>query len=123
MVCAHNGWNPYADEVKQLPSFYWIMAFFFSRLKIFQEWEGLYKSNAELIGMLTHPEIYEVYRKQLDASKKGGSREIHSGDKTYTEANAHLDPILGLVDKDGKVIIPKDEMDKMQEAEGIALGF
>lgn len=113
----HNRWNPYSDEVKNIPNIYWILALNFIQMGIRHEWEGLLKPQAELIGQISNPEVFSVYRKEM--KKKERLKTTESGKSYYKTtkdgfegggvANAHYDPNKGLVDENGQVIIPADQ--------------
>jgi hypothetical protein len=127
----YNRWNPYSEEVKSIPSVYWIIAFNFIQVKSSQDWENNMLPHAELIGQLTHPEIYTEYRKFVDKKKKEDS--LKKGESYYKEtrngfsgggsSNAHYDPTIGLVDEEGRVIVPKDEYEQMTGIAGIAVSY
>jgi len=114
LVCAMNGWNPYAEDVRMLPDAYWLLSFQFVKVKLRKIWDNLYEPSSELVGYLTHPEIYKIYadhkakKKQLEET---GRARI--GDAEYIQANAKYIPKVGIVDLNtNKVLIPEDKMKK-----------
>jgi hypothetical protein len=48
-VCLHNRWNPYTDEIKQIPTHYWLMAFYMLRQQPMLDWKNAFEPQAELI--------------------------------------------------------------------------
>ena len=127
----NNKWNPYSEEIKNMPAIYWAMAFQFLQIQKKHEWENTYLPLAEMIGQLTHPEIYKEYRKVKDRydklKDKGEGADFYKETATGTEgggvANAHYDPNLGLVDNDGKVIVPKENYENALGLDGVAISY
>jgi len=131
-VCLYNHWNPYSSEVNSIPSLYWALAFNFIQVEKRNQWETHIMPHAELVGQLTHPEIYKEYivwkereKRQKAFEKKGGDyyKEDRDGLVGASTANAYYDPMRGLVDTDGTVIIPKEKYEKMIGIDGIAVSW
>ena len=126
-VCSYNKWNPFSEEVKEIPDFYWLMSFQMIRLELKTKWEEFYKPTAELSASITKPENYKAYREYQDKvaqqKKKGASVDTKVGDAHYATSNAHYDPTKGLVDGEGNILIPKDRFEKMSGFDGIALSI
>jgi hypothetical protein len=130
-VCMENKWNPYSEEVKSIPPVYWVLAFHFLQVKTRNTWENVLLPHAEAIGQLTHPEIYREYDKIK--KNRGKLDNTNPGDSYYNEgtwgvsgggvSNAHYDPTKGLVDADGKVLIPNEEYLGMIGLDGVAVSF
>jgi len=130
-VCMYNKWNPYSEEINSIPPIYWILAFNFIQTKSKYDWEHVTKPHAELIGQLTHPEIYTEYKKIMDRKDKKDSLEkgkdfyekTRDGIAGGGSANAIYDPKRGLVDEDGNIIISKDKYEEMTGIAGIAISY
>jgi len=130
-VCMHNKWNPYSDEVKNIPFIYWIVAFNFLQVQQRHTWNNFFLPQAELVGQLTHPEIYKEYDREKRKQEKLNT--IKEGEDFYEEtargiegggvATVRYDPIRGLVDAEGKIIIPKEKYDEMLGLDGIAISL
>lgn len=114
-----------------MPQIYWALAFNFLQIQKTHDWENIHLPTAEMIGQLTHPEIYVEYQKVKERRKKlkdsGGGKDyyeetldgVHGGGV----ANAHYDPNLGLVDGERKVIIPKENYDSILGLDGVAVSW
>jgi len=125
-ICALNGWNPYSDEVMKLPYSYWLIAFRTHSYKLHEQWEELVLPQAEIITSITAPENFEEYRKWKKteaAKKKDESVEVKVDGVTTAVANAFYDPEVGLVDKDGKLLITTTEFEKRNNLEGILVSY
>lgn len=101
-------------------------------LELKREWENFYQPQAELIGQISNPEVYKYYydqKKQIEQQKKDGKVKgefsyTSDGTKTTTaEANSHYDPQLGLVDDKGKVIVSKEDYDKILGLDGVMASY
>ena len=130
-VCLYNKWNPYSKEVQEIPFVYWVVAFNFIQVKLSQDWKSFMLPHAEMIGQLTHPEIYKEYARE---KKKYERLEKNPSGKDYFEStsvgiegggisNAKYDPQRGLVDEEGRVIIPKEKYDDMLGLDGVAISM
>lgn len=127
----YNKWNPYSEEVNSMPPIYWTLAFNFIQVKATSDWNRFILPHAEMIGQLTHPEIYTEYRKIVDKKKKDDS--LNKGQDYYKEtrnsisgggsANAVYDPKIGLIDENGRVIIPKDKYEQLTGIAGVAVSY
>ena len=101
------------------------------RQKSFNEWKEHFEPHAELIGQLTHPEIYKEYRKFRDkiAEKKSKGKPIditiptEKGSASYAATDSKYDPQKGLVDAKGNIIVPKEKFEKMMHLDGIPVSF
>lgn len=135
-VCSHNRWNPYSEDVKNIPSIYWTIQFHIISLELKQQWNFLYKPAAELVAHIANPQVFKVYFDNLKKEEKRNKEVQEEGfyeskrkeggsESTYSEseANTHYDPNLGLVDNNGNVIIPKKDYDKMLGIDGIAISY
>lgn len=127
----HNKWNPYSEEVSNIPWIYWIMAFNFLQIKATSDWDNKMLPHAEMIGQLTHPEIFTEYKKHKDKMEKreklGKGQDYYESTVDGVEgggtANAHFDPNIGLVDDKGRVVVPKEEYERMIGMEGVAISW
>lgn len=130
-VCMHNKWNPYSDEVKNIPFVYWILAFNFIQVQQNHDWKNFMLPHAEMVGQLTHPEIYKEYdrekkkRETLNKTKEGEDfyKESASGIEGGGVATVRYDPVKGLVNEEGTIIIPKERYDEMLGLDGIAISL
>ncbi len=114
-----------------MPPVYWILAFNFIQTKATFDWDHFILPHAEMVGQLTHPEIYTEYRKVMDRKKKAD--QLKKGQDYYEEtkdsitgggsANAIFDPERGLVDETGRVIISKEKYERMTGITGIAVSY
>ena len=132
-VCLHNNWDPYSEQVKRLPSHFWIISFYMLQMKPIVNWKQVLEPHAELIGQLTHPDIYQQYNKlkkdYREKEKRGLPKQssITVGNRTInqTVADAHYDISKGLVDADGNVIIPKEKYENLlnEGSSGVAVSY
>lgn len=140
-VCTYNKWNPYSEEIKNIPDIYWMIQFQMVQLANKRLWEDFYRPSAELTGQITNPQVFKAYydhmrrqeRRKKEKEKAGKDSSFYYENKekdmnseyTYSEAeaNAHYDPTLGFVDEKGKVIIPKDECDSMIGFDGAMISY
>ena len=103
-----------------------------------RDWKQIYEPQGELIAQIANPQAFKVYydhkmrqERTVQARKDGkivaekGEEVIknNGGETIYAEANTHYDPALGLVDNNGKVIIAKEQYDKILGVDGIAVSF
>ena len=127
----YNKWNPYSEEVNNMPPIYWTLAFNFLQTKAASDWDRFILPHAEMIGQLTHPEIYKEYRKLVNKKKKEDS--LPKGQDDYKDtvegisgsgsANAVYDPSVGLVDENGRVIISKEKYEQLTGIAGVAVSY
>jgi hypothetical protein len=130
-VCMENRWNPYSEEVRNIPWIYWVLAFNFLQVKAKFNWESVMLPHAEAIGQLTHPEIYKEYakikknREKIDGTNAGDSfyEENLQGISGGGASNARYDPTKGLIDLEGNVVIPKDKYEDMLGLDGVAISW
>jgi hypothetical protein len=132
-VCLHYNWNPYSENIKNIPLHFWTISFYMLQMKPLISWKQTLEPHAELIGQLTHPDIYQQYsklKKEIIEKEKQGLPKQASytvGTKTITHAiaDSHYDINKGLVDSDGKVIIPKERYEKLMNngSSGIAVSY
>lgn len=130
-VCAHNRWNPYDPELYDVPDIYWVIQAQILSVMYSTKWNLEIKPHAELIGQLTHPEIYKVYaeemekRKKINAAGAGGEyvKEHRGGMEGGASANSHYDPTKGIVDENGNVLIPKEKFENMMGLDGVAISM
>jgi|YelNatPaOPRAMG01_1025707.scaffolds.fasta_scaffold29125_2 hypothetical protein len=114
LVCAMNGWNPNSNEVQSLKDVQWLMLFHFLRIRMLKEWQSLFEPAAELVGYLTHPEIYKVYSEYKEKQKnlKESGRALIGGIE-HVSANSKYVPGVGLVDiETHKVVLPESVVKK-----------
>jgi len=74
-VCLRNKWNPYSNEVEQLPVHYWVTMYGMLTQESIMNWKEKMEPHAELVGQLCKPEIFKQYismKKQLEEKKKKG---------------------------------------------------
>lgn len=117
--------------MKKLPIHYWFTTYTMIRQQVIAQWKDSFEPQAELIGQLTHPEIFKEYRKMKDKIEKqkeegkpiNVSISTNKGISSYAETDTHYDPNKGLVDKNGRIIIPKEKYDKVMRLDGIAISF
>lgn len=93
-------------------------------------WKEALEPQAELIGNLIKPEIFQEYKKIKDRREraKQKAKEGQFGESTdqggysgYAEADTYYDPSRGLMDNRGRVLIPKEEYMKMMHLDGFAI--
>lgn len=111
LICAKRGWNLNSDEVQRISDFEWMMHFYFESMITHDRWTGELEPQAELVGMITNPEVYNNYVKFKNAKEnKRGEKVVatKNGIHTQTEAHAFFDARKGIVDNEGKVLIPLD---------------
>lgn len=121
-VCAYNGWNPFSEEIKRIPDFYWIISFYSTHYDVYREWETIAEPQAELISMITNPANFAEYTKMKKA-KERNDPEIKVGNTISTEATAHYDPTVGLVDGKGNTLMSREDYEKLSGMNGIMVGF
>ena len=130
--------------MRNIPSVYWILQFYLIEISNRKVWRDFYKPAAELSGQIANPQVYKEYfehqrreeRKKKEKEKlqkmgKSGSFYYENQEKTmnaeYTysesEASTHYDPNLGIVDEQGKVIIPKDKCNSMLGYDGAMISY
>lgn len=91
------------------------------------DWKEALEPQAELIGQLIKPEIFKEYKKfkdKIDEKKKRGEPidiSEKGGYKGYAETSTRYDPEKGIVDENGRILIPKHKMKKMLDLDGIAI--
>lgn len=127
----YNKWNPYSKEVQDIPFVYWILAFNFLQVKSNYDWKNYMLPHAEMIGQLTHPEIFKEYAREkkkhekIDSRKKGEDyyQSTREGIEGGGISNARYDPQKGLIDENGTVIIPKEKYNEMLGLDGIAISM
>ncbi len=127
----YNKWNPYSKEVQEIPVTYWILAFTFIQLEKQDLWEGLMLPQAEVIGNISNPSVFEQYLKHK--KRKTKSENMKEGEEFYVEtqagiegggtASAKFDPDKGLVDIYGRIIIPKEQYLDMLNLDGVAVSY
>jgi len=129
-VCLHNKWNPYSEDIKSIPMHYWLISFHMIRQQnIVMNWKESLEPHAELIGQLTHPEIFQEYKKmkdKIERKKQDGApvditTSTDTGTSSYAETDYHYDPIKGLVDANGKIAIPKERFDETMRIDGVGI--
>jgi hypothetical protein len=130
-VCLYNHWNPYSEEIKKIPDIFWVFSFHMLQMKVKDTWERKLKPHAEFIGFLVKPQMYKIYKEEekkrdkLEALK--GGQEITSNTPSSMSgagvADTYFDRDRGLVDANGKVIIPKDQYEKIIGVAGVAISF
>lgn len=114
-----------------MPAIYWAIAFNFIQVKLQDDWNSFWKPHAEMIGQLTHPEIYKEYKKYKDSAERKELGEPGSHEYNVTKdgvsgggvASAHYDPEKGLVDTKGKVLVAKDDYDKLLGLDGAMMSY
>lgn len=132
-VCTHTGQNPYSDEVKRLPDIYWFMQLLCIKVQMKHDWQYFWEPQGELIGSIAEPQVFSVYLKNKN---KLNSRKVESIEDAISnptgetlggllggETDHHYDPLKGLVDEEGRVLIPKEEFDKANNIGGIAISY
>ena len=127
----YHHWNPYSDEVKNIPWIYWVLSFNFLQVKHKHNWEGTLLPHAELISQIANPEAFMVYYKHK--KKQAKAKEVGAGGEYYTDtfegiegagsANSHFDPEKGLVNDKGTVIIPREQYEEMLGMDGVAISW
>jgi len=95
------------------------------KLQTTRNWKEGLEPQAELIGSIVKPEVFKEYLKIKNRISQNRKKDYVEKDGTggYTEADAHYDPNKGLLDKNGKVLIPKEEYEKMTHLDGIAISL
>ena len=110
---------------------YWLIQFMFLNLDRKRDWKQFLEPQAELIGQLANPDAFKVYyeyKKKYEAAKNAsknndGEIKVSTGTGEYveTETDYHYDPAYGIVDKQGRLIIPKDQYEKSLGLDGVAI--
>lgn len=110
-ISAQNGWNPFDESVKKIPSIYWTMAYHIKRMNEYVDQEYKLKPVAELLANIIAPENYSSYVKWKEDSKKNdnGMRttKTKNGEAGSGSSEVHFEPGKGMVDDNGKIIIPE----------------
>lgn len=129
-VCVYNKWNPYDKEIMALPLHYWLLSYKMIQMNKKRTWDDFIEPHAELILQLTEPENFKKYnkmkkelREQEEKEEEMEGKEIKVDNTVVASANAYFDPTRGLVSKDGRLIIPKEEYQKLLGIDGIAIGY
>ncbi len=120
-----NGWDPYSESVRNIPYFYWLVAFRTHRYKLYETWSSNIKPHGEFISSLIAPENYGEWKKaerQKERNKKEGlPDQVKVGDSTIATADTYIDAEKGLVNiNTGEVLVSKEELQKRMGIEGIA---
>ena len=123
-----NGWNPYSEEMKKMPNFYWLIAFRSTRYKAFREWKDGWEPQGELISSIIAPDNFKQYRdyvnKKETNEKQGLPDQIKMGDTTVATANTYFDPDRGLVNmQTGEILISREEFQKRSGIDGVAVSM
>lgn len=105
-------------------------------MEIKQQWEYLHKPAAELVAQVANPQVFRVYFDNLKKEKRRQSENRDEGfyeskgkdqrSENYhseSDANTYYDPLRGLVDKNGTVLVPKEHYDKLLGIDGIAISY
>jgi hypothetical protein len=107
ILCTKLHWNPYSEEVKKIPDIFWVMQYHTQDMLEFMEWDTKLEPQAELVGMISNPRNFSEYfkhKKSKDNKTEYVNRTEH-GEVGYVESQGHLDPVKGIVDDKGNVII------------------
>lgn len=109
-VSAQNGWNPFDEQVKKIPSIYWIMAYHFKRMDDYADYKYKMKPTAEFLASIVAPDNFSQYLKWEESNKKSNSEQTvktKNGEIGVGQSEIHLVPGLGMVDAEGTVVIPE----------------
>lgn len=109
MICAKRGWNLNSDEVQGISDLDWMMHFYFESMLTHDRWANELEPQAELVGMIANPEVFNNYVKHKNAKEnKRGEKVVSTknGIHTQTETHAFFDVRKGVVDTNGNVLIP-----------------
>jgi len=114
-----------------IPPVYWILAFNFIQVQYRHDWNNTVLPHAEIIGQLTHPEIYREYdkakkrREQINDVKNEGNyyKEDEEGFEGGGVTTFKYDPNKGLVNDKGNVVIPKEQYESMLGLDGVAISL
>ena len=110
-ISAQNGWNPFDESVKKIPSIYWTMAYHIKRMDEHVEREYKIKPAAEFLASIVAPENFSAYRKWEEDNKKGNNSEktvkTKNGESGASSSEVHFEPGKGMVDDNGNIIIPE----------------
>ena len=125
-ISAQNGWNPFDDSVKKIPSVYWLMSFHMKQMHDYEDYEYNKKPVAEFLASILEPSNYNQYVEYLEKEKNGtidrttkDKRGIHGSGKSELK----LIPGQGLVNDDGVVVVSEEMMNKRSVAsDGIFVG-
>ena len=126
--------NPYSDEMKQVPDTYWLTQLMFLQGREQLRWNQTMVPHAELIGNIANPEVYQQYVKMKKEMEKSKSRQLNQEKEELiqrstasglysSEATTYYDPIRGLVDEKGNVLIPKETFEKSHDLGGVAISY
>lgn len=131
-VCLYYRWNIYSEEVRNLPIHFWYVTFHMIKTLPVMRWQEALEPQAELIGQLTHPEIFKEYKKiknQIDSQTKSGS-PINTTIQTdkhitaFASTTVKYDPKKGLIDQNGNIVVSKEKYDKtMKLDDGLVISF
>lgn len=111
-----------------MPDIYWITQLMFIRTKMHQEWKYFWEPQGELIGSIAEPSVFQEYSKNKKKLSQGESVEDAmknpTGDGlTGASTDLHYDPIRGLIDANGTLVIPKEEFEKDANIGGLAISY
>lgn len=117
----------------RIPVTYWLIQFQIIRVEQKKQWENMLRPTAELIGQISNPQVYKVYHEAMkrEEQKKLGKEVSWEEERdkdmlgksynSFAETETHYDPRYGIVDKNGRIIIPKEKCDNLIGMDGIAI--
>lgn len=124
-------WNPLSEDVQKIPKDMWPLYYRMYNFTMYQEYERLYKPQAELIASIINPDHYKTYaevrNKEQKIKEENKPRELTistpNSVKSAAQADVYFDPTRGLVDFNGKVLITKEEYLKRSNSDGMLVSF
>jgi len=102
------------------------MAYLGIKTTMKSNWDIFFKSHAELLGSISNPEAFKIYKEysdKLEEQEGSESKEIKVGNNTTAVSDSHYDPRVGIVDNEGNVVMPKEQFEKMLDMEGVAVSY
>jgi len=133
-VCTIFGWNPFDEATQKLSDVHFvIMAAIYRELQNIN-WTNYKRPHAELIGQIANPEAFQVYwkyrkREESIARRKTDDKQYSIYNKTKdseslaAHTNAVFDPVRGLVDENGKVLMSVQDYEKLLDLDGVAISY
>jgi len=110
------------------------MAFYMLRQQPMLDWKNAFEPQAELIGNLIKPEIYMEYvkiKKRREMADKKLKEHDDSGIETtdkgglsgYAATSTYFDPDRGIVNSEGRILVPKEKCEGMMGVSGVAITY
>ena len=114
-ICTKLKWNPASEEVKNIPDYQWMLLQYMVEAQLFDTWDRIAEPQAELIGMISNPQAFDSYSKYKNTkTTKYGETVVKTkdGQSGQTIANSMFDPVKGLVNEKGEVLVDAETLKK-----------